>query len=183
VLFVHRRYTALVASIVEAQQPIAVGAIIRSIIVEDERRRILAPLVANQRLKDVSVSRFLARDDTPNPVFGLDVSPCLVEEVAVTVSVPARVAIVELNFVERIVVEVEEGTLQEPLGNTFNDQTLPVANFLAIDDARLHALEAVFKPLGGLSPSKVEWNLDLLNRPGRLRQRPAEKSCAADQTS
>ena len=42
------RASALVASIVKAQQPIAVGAIIRSIIVEDERGRILRPLVANE---------------------------------------------------------------------------------------------------------------------------------------
>src|SRR4029450_802314 len=123
---------------------IAVGAIIRSIVVEDERGRILRPLVANKCFEDVSIPGFLAGDDTPNSILGLNVSACLVEEVAVTVGVPVRVAIVELYFVERIVVEVEQGALQEPLGSTFHDETLPVANFLAIDDPRLHPLETVF---------------------------------------
>ena len=174
---------ALVAAIVETQEPIAIRAIFCSVVIDDECRRILGPLVANERFEDVSVPCFLTGNDAPNPILGLDVPACLIEEVAVVIGIPGGVAIVKFYFVERIVVEIEQGALQEPLRNTFDNQTLAVSNFLAIYHVRLHALETVFKPLGSLSPGKIEGNLNLLNRTGWHCQCPADKGCQADQAS
>jgi hypothetical protein len=98
---------ALVAAIVEAQEPIAVRTIVRSVVIEDECRRILGPLVANERFEDLPVPCFLTGNDAPNPILSLNVPACLIEEVAVALGIPGGVAIVKFYLVERIVVEIE----------------------------------------------------------------------------
>ena len=155
-----------IATVVQTQQPKAVRAILRRVVVEDQRGNILGPLIANEGFQHVSLARLLPGYDAARTIFAFDVAARLIEKGAVTLGVPRVIAIVQFDFVERIVLEVKHRALQQALRNAFDHEALTVSNLFAIHNARLHALQAILQALLGFSPLEIEWNLDLVDRAG-----------------
>ena len=87
----------------------------------------------------------------------------------------------QFDFVERIVLEVKQRTLQEALRNPLDNKALTVPDLFAIHHPCLHAFQAVFKALRGFSPLKIERNLDLLNRTRARHEKNAGDSHRGNQ--
>ena len=87
----------------EAQKPVAVCAVLRGIIIQDQGRRILGPLITDERLQHVAIPCFLPGDDPAGSIFAFDIASGLIEEICIALGIPRRVPVMQLDFIEGVV--------------------------------------------------------------------------------
>lgn len=149
----------------EAEDSDALGRFLAGEEKEAEGHEALDPLVADEGLDDIGggVAAFFAGDHSADAVFAIHIAADFVEEFCVAEGVPGFIAVLEFDFVEGVVGEVEEGAEEVFLGDAFDDEDRAVLDGAAVDDAGLDAGEAFLDALGGFAPLEIEGHPHLLD--------------------
>ncbi len=148
---------------------------------------VFAPFVAYEGLHDFSVSRGRlagAGDLLAGAEFLFDAAADLGHEIVILGDVPVGALVLQLDFDQLAVAEIEDRSPKALLDEAFDGPGLAAADVVAIHDVGFGPLEKLFHAVGGFAPLEAEGGIDLLSDFGIGRElRERGRRCRRDEQS
>jgi hypothetical protein len=133
------------------------------------------PLVADNRLHNISLRLFVLSQYCCRSVCGLQLLPCVVEKFLISDKVPVRLLVLEFNF-DKVLpgAEVNNGLLESRLEQTFNRPSFAALIGFLAHNPGAGAVDNFFNLLLPFAPTKSERRIDMV-RISWLSVRKAEQ--------